>query len=97
MGSKKPPAAKSQVPDQAPDPDIPPMEFLEYAPPGKRKNKMPGGAVDPYERDLPTGDTVRVRRPRTDLRQLSRWIKIKKEVEANREGSPAPPDKSPVR
>lgn len=73
---------------------MPPMEFLEYVPPGKRSNNMPGGAFDPYERDLPTGDTVRVHKPRTDLRQLSRWIKMKKEVDAQREDSASAKDKS---
>jgi hypothetical protein len=59
---------------------------MDY-PPG-RKKKLPGGAYNPYERPIPTGDTARVKQPRTDLRQLSAWIKIKKEVVAQREEEP---------
>jgi hypothetical protein len=91
MGSKKsfkvtPRVIEKQSVAPAPAPAPPVLEVVDYFPPGMRPKKLIGGAYDPYERPKPTGDTVRVKRPRTDLRQLSAWIKTKKEVEAKREG-----------
>ena len=96
MGRKNSRTDTAQVPALDPDADSPPMEFLEYVPSGKRSNKMPGGAFDPYERTLPSGDTVRMQRPRTDLRELSRWIKLQQEVEANSEQTRDLPEKPKV-
>jgi hypothetical protein len=94
MGSKKPYGTKPSVSDRksVKDPSLR-LEVLEYYPPGMRPKKLFGGAYDPYERPLPRGDTVRVQKPRTDLRKLSAWIKQKNEVEAMREGAPMSKDK----
>ena len=92
MGSKipsRPPSITHQEPIKDNG-----LAVVDYFPPGKRPKKLIGGAYDPYERPIPTGDTVRVQRPKTDLRQLSAWIKTKKEVDAQREGEPTPPEKS---
>jgi hypothetical protein len=86
MGSKKPYRLKPRVSEQKPDKDPSlQLEVLDYVPPGVRAKKLIGGAYDPYETPIPTGDTVRVQKARTDLRKLSAWIKQKNEVAAMRE------------
>jgi hypothetical protein len=84
MGSKKPTGIAPHVPNQ----ETPTLEIVDYLPPGKRSTKLVGGAYDPYETPVHTGNTVRLKRPRTDLRRLSTWIKTKNEVEAQRESGP---------
>ena len=96
MGSKKPPSP-SFVPDERATARLPALEVVDYFPPGKRPKKLVGGAYDPYERPLATGDTVRVQKPRTDLRRLSAWIKTKNEVAANREGESSVTEKRRTR
>ncbi len=56
------------------------LEVIDYNPARRAKPAMGGGAYNPYERPLATGDTVRSRRPRIDLRQLSEWIKTTQQV-----------------
>jgi hypothetical protein len=59
----------------------------------KRKNKLGGGAYNPYASDGTAGDTTRIRRPRVDLRVLSEQIKAQQAA-----GSPASkPAKLPAR
>ena len=98
MGSKRPyRATPNGTAKELQQPLPPPLEVVEYFPPGKRPKKLVGGAYDPYERPLPTGDTVRVQKPRTDLRRLSAWIKTKNEVAANREGESSVTEKPRTR
>jgi hypothetical protein len=94
MGSKKPYGIAISASNQKPDTDPSlQLEVLDYVPPGMRPKKLVGGAYDPYERPLSTGDTVRMHNRRTDLRQLSKWIKQKNAVEAMRVGEPVSKDK----
>jgi hypothetical protein len=95
MGTMKPSAPLVPETETEPDQDMPPLELVDYTAVRKSQKKLPGGAHNPYERQPPTGDTVRVQRPRIDLRQLSKWITIKKEVDALRaQGDRPSPDKT---
>ena len=87
MSSKKPDGFTLFVPDeQEPEKDMPAkLEVVDYNPARNRSRTMSGGAYDPYQRDVPVGDTVRIRKPRVDLRQLSEWIKTTQQVKALRE------------
>jgi hypothetical protein len=87
MSSKKPDAFTLFVPDeQEPDKEMPAtLEVVDYNPARKHVKGMGGGAYNPYERTVATGDTVRVRKPRVDLRRLSEWIKTTQQVKAQRE------------
>lgn len=63
------------------------LEIVETGPGGKPKQRLHGGAYDPYQKQDPgpPGDTARIRKPRVDLRQLSEWIKTTQQVKALRE------------
>ena len=63
------------------------LEIIDTGPGGKAKERLHGGAYDPYQKqDLAQpGDTARIRKPRVDLRQLSEWIKTTQQVKALRE------------
>jgi len=63
------------------------LEIVETGPGGKPKQRLQGGAYDPYQKQDPgaPGDTARIRRPRVDLRKLSEWIKTTQQVKALRE------------
>lgn len=63
------------------------LELLDNPPGGKPKDRLQGGAYDPYQKqDTPKpGDTARIRRPRVDLRKLSDWIKTTQRVKTLRE------------
>ncbi len=63
------------------------LEIIETGPGGKPKNRLQGGAYDPYQKQDPgsPGDTARIRKPRVDLRKLSEWIKTTQQVKALRE------------
>jgi hypothetical protein len=93
MGTRNQDRPNSSAPVDAPA-DSPSLELVDYVFGRKSRNKMPGGAYDPYERQDQSGDTVRVEKPRVDLRQLSQWIKLNKEVAALREDSKLSKDKS---
>lgn len=84
--------------DSAPEaPDF--LEIVDTGTGGKPKNRMQGGAYDPYQKQEPgnPGDTARIRRPRVDLRQLSEWIKTTQRVKSLREAEAAKPEDQPVR
>jgi len=88
MGNeKKPDGFTLHIPDKEDSeremPDK--LETVEYRPDKSAKDKLQGGAYDPYASDASTGDTARVRRPRVDLRKLSEWIKTTQSVKALRE------------
>ncbi len=88
MSTKRPDGFTLFVPDeQEPEKDMPArLEVVDYNPARSRNKKtMGGGAYDPYERPINTGDTARTRKPRVDLRQLSEWIKTTQQVKALRE------------
>lgn len=85
MGSKNPPGPAAVVADSTPDVALSLLELVDYAPARSSHNKLPGGAYDPYESPEQTGDTVRLQKPRTDLRKLSAWIKQRNEGAANPE------------
>ncbi len=63
------------------------LEIVETGPGGKPKQRLQGGAYDPYQKQDPgdPGDTARIRRPRVDLRKLSEWIKTTQQVKTLRE------------
>jgi hypothetical protein len=82
------------VPEDESDRKMPDhLELLDTPIGGKPKDRLQGGAYDPYQkRDAgQTGDTARIRRPRVDLRQLSEWIKTTQRVKTLREQDVAPP------
>jgi hypothetical protein len=57
------------------------------------KPRLPAGAYNPYDVDPRTGKkTARAPAARTDLRKLSEWIKLKREVDELKaaEGEPVP-------
>ncbi len=88
MSTKRPDGFTLFVPDeQEPEKDMPAkLEVVDYNPARSRTKKaLGGGAYDPYERPVATGDTARIRKPRVDLRQLSEWIKTTQQVKALRE------------
>jgi hypothetical protein len=87
MSSKKPDKFSLFAPDeQEPEKQMPAkLEVIDYNPARSGKKAMGGGAYDPYERPINTGDTVRTRKPRVDLRKLSEWIKTTQQVKALRE------------
>ena len=88
MSSKKPDKFKLFVPkEKEPERDMPVnLEVVDYNPKRTSKASMGGGAYNPYERPIgATGDTVRLRKPRVDLRKLSEWIKTTNEVKAQRQ------------
>jgi hypothetical protein len=63
------------------------LELLESYKGGTPKDRLQGGAYDPYQK-RDTGkpsDTARIRRPRVDLRKLSEWIKTTQRVKTLRE------------
>jgi hypothetical protein len=63
------------------------LELVDGPIGGKAKDRLQGGAYDPYQkRDAgQAGDTARIRRPRVDLRKLSDWIKTTQRVKTLRE------------
>jgi hypothetical protein len=75
------------VPDDVePEKDLPGnLEVVDYCPlPGKSGEPLKAGAYNPYD-NLETGIRPRLgagNGTRRDLRKLSEWIKLKKEVEA---------------
>ena len=85
MSSKKPEGFQLFVPtEKEPERELPAtLEIVDYNPARKAK-AMGGGAYDPYQREVGTGDTARMRRPRVDLRKLSEWIKTTNNVKAQR-------------
>lgn len=75
--------SRDDSPPKAPDY----LEIVETGPGGTPKNRLKGGAYDPYQK-LDTGspgDTARTRRPRVDLRKLSEWIETTQRVKTLRE------------
>jgi hypothetical protein len=85
MSSKKTDGFKLIAPkEKEPEKDMPAkLEVLDYNPARTKKAAMGGGAYNPYERPIgATGDTVRMRKPRVDLRKLSEWIKTTNDVKA---------------
>jgi hypothetical protein len=87
MSNKTPDKFTLFVPDEKePEKDMPVrLEILDSVP-GKRSRKaMIGGAYNPYERQGSSGDTARMRKPRVDLRDLSKWIKQTQQVKALKE------------
>jgi hypothetical protein len=63
------------------------LEVLDTGKGGKPKQKLTGGAYDPYQKTEPPGpaETARIRKPRVDLRQLSQWIEVTRRVKSLRE------------
>jgi hypothetical protein len=97
MSSKKTDGFTLFVPkEKEPEKEMPAkLEVLDYNPARTKKASMGGGAYDPYERPIgATGDTVRMRKPRVDLRKLSEWIKITNEVKAQARDEPADDEKT---
>lgn len=85
MSNRPPDKFSLFVPDeQEPERKMPDqLDLVDYSR-VRPKKKLGGGAYDPYERSGETGDTVRARRPKVDLRKLSEWIKTTQQVEQNR-------------
>jgi len=86
MSNRPPDKFSLFVPDeQEPERKMPDqLELVDYSR-VRPKKKLGGGAYDPYERSDESGDTVRARRPKVDLRKLSEWIKTTQQVEQNRQ------------
>lgn len=63
------------------------LEIVDTGVGGKPRDRMQGGAYDPYQKSDSgsPGDTARIRRPRVDLRKLSEWIKTTQRVKTLRE------------
>ncbi|MEO6185747.1 MAG: hypothetical protein ABIP38_06065 [Steroidobacteraceae bacterium] len=95
MSSKKPDGFTLFLPDeQEPEKEMPAtLEVVDYNPARKRSPTMSGGAYNPYERTGANGDTLRMRKPRVDLRRLSEWIKTTQQVKALREDDVNPDPK----
>jgi hypothetical protein len=76
------------VPEDEADRKLPDhLELVDNPIGGKAKDRLQGGAYDPYQKrntGLPS-DTARIRRPRVDLRKLSEWIKTTQRVKTLRE------------
>jgi hypothetical protein len=76
------------VPEDEADRKLPDrLELVDTPIGGKAKDRLQGGAYDPYQKRN-TGqpsDTARIRRPRVDLRKLSEWIKTTQQAKALRE------------
>jgi hypothetical protein len=87
MSSKKTDGFKLFVPDEKePQKEMPVnLEVIDYTPKRPPKTALGGGAYNPYERPIATGDTARMRKPRVDLRKLSEWIKTTNQVKAQRD------------
>lgn len=87
MSNKKPDSFSLFVPkEQEPEKDMPAsLEVVDYNPAPSAKKKLSGGAYDPYETEGVAGDTLRMRKPRVDLRKLSEWIKTTQQVKALRD------------
>lgn len=86
------------VPEEETGPEVPDfLAIVESDKGGKPKERMQGGAYDPYQKVDPghPGDTARIRRPRVDLRQLSEWIKTTRRVQSQREEQQQPPEEKP--
>ena len=76
------------VPEEESGPEVPDyLEIVDSGKGGKPKDRMHGGAYDPYQKSDSgaPGDTARIRRPRVDLRKLSEWIKTTQRVKTLRE------------
>jgi hypothetical protein len=61
---------------------------------GPRPQRLPAGAYDPYNVETSaSGKPVVEQAPveRTDLRKLSQWIQLKREVDALKAAGEAPP------
>ena len=97
MSSKKPDKFRLFVPkEKEPERDIPAvLEVVDYNPKRTSKASMGGGAYNPYERPIASGDTARIRKPRVDLRKLSEWIKTTNEVKAQRKEPREEAEKKP--
>lgn len=69
------------------------LELVDTGKGGKPKERLQGGAYDPYQKLDPgsPGDTARIRRPRVDLRKLSEWIKTTQRVKTLRAEEPLDP------
>lgn len=84
MSNRTPDKFSLIVPDeQEPERDMPDhLQIIDEGPGGKlrKQKKLGAGAYDPYETTGSPGDTLRQRRPRVDLRQLSEWIKTTQKV-----------------
>jgi hypothetical protein len=88
MASRKDDKFSMYAPDEDTDRELPAhLELLETGKGGKPKERLQGGAYDPYQKvdQGSPGDTARIRKPRVDLRQLSQWIKTTQQVKALRE------------
>jgi hypothetical protein len=76
------------VPQDEKDREMPDhLELEDTAGRGKAKDRLQGGAYNPYQKQ-DTGqpsDTARIRRPRVDLRKLSEWIKTTQKVKTLRD------------
>jgi hypothetical protein len=62
-----------------------------------RRKRLKGGAYDPYQKQDPgrASDTMRMRKPRVDLRKLSEWIKTTQRVKSKRDDDePEPAEQS---
>lgn len=101
MSPKSPDKFTLHVPDeQEPERQMPAsLAIVEYAPGSSlaARKKMGGGAYDPYEKTGVSGDTVRARKPKVDLRKLSEWIKTTQKVKTLREEDVAAATPKPSR
>lgn len=85
------------VPQDDSGPQVPDyLEIVDSVKGGKPRERLQGGAYDPYQKVEagPPGDTARIRRPRVDLRRLSEWIKTTQRVKSLRQEEAASDEKS---
>lgn len=76
------------IPKDESGPEVPDyLEIVDTGVGGRPKDRMQGGAYDPYQKSDSgsPGDTARIRRPRVDLRKLSEWIKTTQRVKTLRD------------
>ena len=80
MSNKTPDKFTIFVPDeQEPERKLPDrLEIEEYM---ATTVVLPGGAYDPYGKPTPDTQQARTLKKKQDLRKLSEWIKLKREVE----------------
>lgn len=97
MASRKDDQFTMYVPEDDTERNLPErLEIVDSGKGGKTKQRLQGGAYDPYQKQ-DTGapsDTARSRKPRVDLRQLSEWIKTTQRVKSLREEDLPPEFKS---
>jgi hypothetical protein len=88
MAGKKDDTFSIFVPQDDAEQEMPErLELVDSGKGGKPKQRLKGGAYDPYQKQEMgnPSDTARIRKPRVDLRKLSEWIKATQRVKVLRE------------